>query len=473
MDPPSVSCICELCDCGKHKHHKGCTRQHHVQHRVNKGSCYISHYKATFNAPRNAAPRSSKRPPHTPLPRNLPPMNLATTQRTEFIPRSLEGRPKPFIPPEGYYQSPEEPLQNQTVYGLHYPPKDAERTMVTRPPDNLRPPPPSGTHHSTTNREQYKQWNAERQPLYGELPALAGALLFPGDVSDMRTTTQDHFIEKKIKRVEPVRASKDHLTIEGEHYMTTTTQSTFHPLPLEKVKETRQPLPSKVIKRPPVALQTKYQSDFSICHAIEPSRPAPPPTDNLAVNPYCSNDFQTVQRETFPGWDPLLHPRPEPAHLKEELTSMDRERGGQVDGNTVTKLAFLPPESQPWEPVRRPRSVLRPLNGKFDGTTHSRSVFKDWGVQPRQRCGDPMDGVSLRPLVKLDSETTTGSTFLPKKGQLVRTCKPAKDNLELTGDRDFNTVHKETYRTPVLPPCRMQLYLEQQIGNKFQLQASK
>ncbi|XP_056399331.1 uncharacterized protein LOC130294003 isoform X2 [Hyla sarda] len=411
-------------------------------------------------------PRSSKRPLHTPIPRNLPPMNLTTTQRTEFIPRPLEGRPKPYIPAEGYYQSPEEPLMNQTVYSLQYPPKEAERTMPTRPPDNLRSVPLQSVQQSTTNMEQYKQWKAERQPLYGELPSLAGSLLFPGDTRDMKTTTQDHFVEKKLKRVELVKALQDHLTMEGEHFMTTTHQSTYHPLPLEKKQINKEVLSKDVMKRPPVEMVTKYQSDFSGFHTTEPNRPAHPPADSLIVNPFYSNDFQTVQRATYPGWNPLLHPRPEPAQLKEELTAMDRERGGQVDGNTVTKLAFLPHEPHPKEPVKRPRSVLRPINAKFDGTTHSKSVFKDWGVQPRQRYGDSVDGISMRSLVKLQSETTTGSTFVPKKVEPMKKHKPTKDNLELTGDQDFSTVHKQTYRTPELPQCRMQAFLEQQKGMK-------
>ncbi|XP_068098920.1 uncharacterized protein [Hyperolius riggenbachi] len=393
-------------------------------------------------------------------------MNLTTTQRAEFVPRPLEERPKLCIPSDGYYQSPEEPLLKQTVYGLHYPPKEAERTMPVRPPDSLRPPPAANSYFTTTNKELYKQWNTTRQPHYGELPALAGGLLFPGDICDMKTTSQEHFVERKMNRVEPVKASKDHLSMEGEHYMTTTHQSTFHPLPLGKIKEPKEQLPKKIIKRPPFEVMTKYKSDFSMHHSLEPSRLAPPPADNLTVNPFYSNDFKTVQKEAFPGWNPLLHPRPEPAQLKEELTAMDKERGGQVEGNTVTKLAFPPPEPQPREPARRPRSVLRPLNGKFDGITHSKSVFKNWGVQPRQRHGDSMDGVLLRPLVKLDGETTTSRTFTPKRGELVKNCKPAKDNLELTGDRDFSTVHKVTYRTPELPQCRMQIYLEQQMRQK-------
>ncbi|XP_063293227.1 stabilizer of axonemal microtubules 1-like [Pelobates fuscus] len=462
MEPPFVTCVCELCDCGRHKHHKDCRKQRRVQGNYIKGDCYISHYKSTFNAPRNVLPRSSKRPLRTPLFSSLPPMNLATTQRSEFIARPFGDRTKPVIPLESYHQGPQEPMMDQTLYSLHYPPKEGERAAIRRPADTLRPPPLSKFQPSTTNKADYKEWKSERQPQYGELPAVAGSILFSGESHQMKTTTQDHFTEKKMTRIAPVKSIESHLHMEGEHDMRTTNQSTFFPLPLEKVTRRKENVPKIDKDRPQMETTTKYQRDFPMPHqAPEPSKVAHPPPDNLTVNTHYSNQFQTVQREAFPGWDPLKYPRPELAHLNEELSIMGRERGGQVDGNTVTKLAFLPPEMQPKEPVRRPRSVLRPLNAKFDGSTHSKTVFQDWGVQPRKRHGDPKDGTSLRPLIRLDSKTTTGTTFVPKKGEMVKNCKPEKDNLELMGERDFTTVHREAYRIPQLPECRMQIYLRQ------------
>ncbi|XP_075460369.1 uncharacterized protein LOC142497031 isoform X2 [Ascaphus truei] len=468
-EPPVISCICELCDCGRHRHHKDCRGRQRVQRRETHRDCHLSHYKATFSTPKYAPPRSSKRPLRTPAYPNPPAMIFDTTQRAEFIPRPRGDKTKP----EEYYQSPREPMLDQTLYSLHYPPKEAERMMSIRPPDTLRPAHPSPrSHHSTTNRDLYREWKAERPPRYGELPSLTGSLLFPDHASEMKTTTQDHYQEKRGIRAEPARAAPGHLFMEGEHHMTTTHQSTFQPLPLENATGATVPVLNKVSKRPHMAITTKYQSDFPAPRCLPaPARPAHPPTDNLVVNPNFSNDFQTVQRETFHGWDVSQHPRPALTRLTEELSSIEKERGGLVNGDTVTKLAYRPPAVLPTEPLRRPRSVLQPLNAKFDGSTHSKVVFQDWGVQPRWRHGDPRDGISLRPLAKLDSETTTGSTFVSKRGERVRNYKPEKDSIELTGERDFCTVHRDTYRGHALPVCRLQTYLLQQRGERGPVKA--
>ncbi|XP_053547352.1 uncharacterized protein LOC128639163 [Bombina bombina] len=420
-------------------------------HRQTGSDCCISHYKNTYTTPADVHPRSSKRPLRTPLPPKLPPMNLVTTQRTEFIPRLLESRTKPFIPNEEFYQSPQEPLMDQTLYSLHFPPKDAERLVSTRPPDTLCPAPPCNPLLSTTNKADYRVWRGERQAQYGELPTQIASILFPGGKCEMKTTTQQHFVANKVRRVEPAKTAQSSLVMEGDHSMITTHQAVFQPHPLQKVSGTREPVPRKIPpKRPQMNVISKYKSDFTIpLQPQERTRATIPPTDNLTVNPHYRNDFQTVQRENFPGWDPRMYPRPELTQLKEELTSIERERGGRVDGITMTKLSFKPPAYLPQEPVRRPHSVLRQLNAKFDATTHSHAVFQDWGVQPFQRHGDVCEGHFLKPLAKLESQTTSGSTFVPKIGEMVRSCKPAKDNLELTGERYFSTLNRDTYRAPV------------------------
>ncbi|XP_069470604.1 stabilizer of axonemal microtubules 1-like [Ambystoma mexicanum] len=466
-DLPPFTCICELCDCGRHKHHKNCTKQTTVQRRGGPEECRISHYKSTYTNPINGQPRSSKRPLRTPPHPKHTDMMFTTTQRAEFVPKELGERTRPYVPKE-FYESPQEPLQSQTLYNLHFAPKEPVATTSRRPPSNLHPN-QARFEDTTTSKDFYKDWKGGRQARYGELPTMAGSVLFPGQAREMKTITQEHFVEKSLSKPELVKNIQANITIEGDHNMTTTNQSTYYLMPLEKPAGRRQPQAERAaVKRPHVEIVTKYQSDFPEYRSL-PARahPAYPPLDNLAINHSFSNNYQTVQNETYPGWDTTKHHRPDLIRLKEELASMNKEKGGMFEGDTVTKLSYPPPPPNKvlLEPLKRPTTTIKTLNARFEDATASKFFFQNWGAQPRIRHGDCQDGISLRPLPKLENETTTGSTYLPKKGERVRNCKPEHDSIEILGDQDFSTVHRETYRSMPLHVCRMETYLKQQKEN--------
>lgn len=466
---PEFTCICELCDCGRHKHHKNCTKQTTVQRRTGPEECRISHYKSTFINPQNAQPRSSKRPLRTPPHPKRPEMMFSTTQRAEFVPRELGERTRPYVPKE-YYESPQEPLQNKTLYNIHFPPKEPVVTTIRRPPSNLHPSQDRFDDH-TTSKDFFKDWKGGRQARYGELPTVAGSILFPGQGREMKTITQEHFVEKSLSKPELVKNVHSNITIEGHHDMKTTNQNTYHLLPLGKPPGRRPPQPqpdNATLKRPHVENVTKYQSDFPGYRSL-PMRthPAYPPLDNLAIDQSFSNDYQTVQNETYHGWDTTKYHRPDLIRMTEELTTMNNEKGVKFEGDTVTKLSYPPPPLNKvfLEPIKRPPTTLKTISTRFDDATASKFFFQDWGAQPRIRYGDGQDGISLRPLPKLEQETTTNSTYQPKKGERVRNCKPAHDSIELFGDQDFSTVHRETYRPLPLHVCRLETYLQQQKEN--------
>nr|XP_033775274.1 stabilizer of axonemal microtubules 1-like isoform X2 [Geotrypetes seraphini] len=465
---PEFSCICQLCDCGRHRHHKNCTKGiTPVQELPVSQRCQLSHYKSTFTSPRNVHPRSSKRPLRTPLLPSHPSMTFDTTQRSEFIPKELGERTKPYMPE--LYKAPEEPLLSETMYSLHFPPKEPVINTVRRPPSNIHGSQAKFQDH-TTNKDFFKDWKSGPQPRYGELPAIAGSLLAPDRTTKMKTTTQEHFIQKNIPKPHLIKRIQSNITIEGSHTMTTTHQSAYQPLPLQSQVLPKTHLSERVAtKRPHMETVTKYQRDFPVYQSLPTRvRPIYPPLDNLAVNSSFNNDFKTVQRETYHGWDVSKHQRPALIRLKEELTAMERAKEEMFDGNTVTKLSYplLTQHRQPVEPVKRPETVLKSLKAKFNGTTANKIFFQDWGVQPRIRYGDKYDGLYLRPLARLEDETTTKSTFLPKKAEKVKNCKPQHDFIELIGDQDFATVHRETYRPIPLPVCRLQTYLIQQQKEK-------
>ncbi|XP_058865736.1 uncharacterized protein LOC117397339 isoform X3 [Acipenser ruthenus] len=442
-------------------------------------------------------------------------MQFQTTQRREFIPRLLAERTQPAFKKE-QYRPPQEPLQGQTVYSLDFPAKQPEALVMRRPKSTMQRAGGAAAKISstTTARESYQGRRGGPQLRFGELPAIVGSLLYPDQKEEMRTTTQREFIKKAGAKPELIRAVQCNLKIEGERDMKTTHQTVFQPLPLEKALAVPRPRLSEreaALRGAHMESVTKYRSDYPAHHSLPERRElVRPPADNLAINHSLRGDFKTVQRETFPGWDTSKYKRPDPAHFKEELS--DREREAHFQGDTVTKLAYQPIQClglcsllqlayqpiqclvlcsllqlayqpiqclvlcfllqlayQPiplntlqLEPIKRPATVLKPHDARFEDTTANRVFFQDWGVQPRVRYGDPYDGSCIRPLGRFETETTNRSTFYQKAAEMVTNCKPEHKPIEAVGEHDFTTVHQETYRPLNLPVCRLQAYLLQQ-----------
>nr|XP_042707780.1 uncharacterized protein LOC101932618 isoform X4 [Chrysemys picta bellii] len=420
MESLRFACLCELCDCGRHKRHKNCKKRS----RPAPQDCrrpQLSHYKATYTQP------PSKR-----------------------------GEPKQ--PPLGAFYTC--PVRLPVTSSLFLPSRRASSKQQEAAPHPSTPQPPGhGLQHHAAGRVHSLGAGPEDQA------ACPGALLSPDRAAEMESTTQREFTEKRIPKPELVKGLQAQLTIEGDHDMTTTHQSTYQSVPLEKrVAQSRGKGVVPAGKRAQVEYMTKYQSDFPACSLL-PARiqPAQPPLDNLAINQGFSTDFQTVQRESYHGWDTRRYPRACPIKLKEELADLGKERDGKFSGDTVTKLSYPPlPLDRPPGTIQWPPTVLRSLPAKFDDSTAHKFFFREWRVQPRIRQGDPHDGVYIRPLGKFESQTTTHSTFLPQRAEKVKNCKPEQKPIQAQGKQDFSTIHRESYRPIPLPVCRLQMYLIQQ-----------
>ncbi|MGH0150914.1 UNVERIFIED_CONTAM: hypothetical protein FKN15_028705 [Acipenser sinensis] len=179
----------------------------------------------------------------------------------------------------------------------------------------------------------------------------------------MHTTTQREFIKKAGAKPELVRAVQCNLKIEGERDMKTTHQTVFQPLPLEKALAVPRPRLSEreaALRGAHMESVTKYRSDYPAHHSLPERRElARPPADNLAIN-------HSLRLHTSPF-----------------------------------NLAYqpIPLNTLQLEPIKRPATVLKPHDARFEDNTANRVFFQDWGVQPRVRYGDPYDGSCIRPLV--------------------------------------------------------------------------
>ncbi|XP_058271477.1 uncharacterized protein si:dkeyp-69c1.9 [Hemibagrus wyckioides] len=221
--------------------------------------------------------------------------------------------------------------------------------MQKRPLRKLLSPLPPPGHDFRVGLLQLK--NGQRMkplqvfPQVGELPAVAGLLLYPDKCEKMVTTSEIAFGPKPYARTEPQKMLKCSLTLEGDQSYVTTNQEAYpaqalYGDPLMMMMMMRKSLVRRE-RTPTSHYQTHYQQSFVRPQCIYGRRlQALPRPDNLAINPALRADFKTVQMETYPGWDTCLYSRPLPAKLKEQLSlkeqspaaGMTSRAGSSVNG---------------------------------------------------------------------------------------------------------------------------------------------
>ncbi|XP_062868244.1 uncharacterized protein si:dkeyp-69c1.9 [Trichomycterus rosablanca] len=129
-----------------------------------------------------------------------------------------------------------------------------------------------------------RTYHPQAFPQLGELPAIAGLLLYPDKREKMVTTTEVAFGPKPYSRTEPKKILHCSLTMEGEQSFITTNQMAYQPADGTPLMMRRK---SPVRQGSPLAhYQTNYQQNFVLPQIITNRRlyvlPGP---DNLAINP--------------------------------------------------------------------------------------------------------------------------------------------------------------------------------------------
>nr|XP_028563930.1 uncharacterized protein LOC114585438 isoform X3 [Podarcis muralis] len=276
--PPFKECLCELCDCGRHKRHRNCRKQRVLLAQPKTGKSWLSHYKATYTCPPAVHPRSSKRPPCTPPHPNPPPMDLQTTQRAEFVVWDPGKRTK-HPTKERRGQHPQGPFQSRALCRLPFLPR---ASALSQHPSKLQP---------------------------------------------CSSAVKNGSRSKGFKRQLPDQP--------GVNVVTTPS----HPLPLGKgaflaekraITKSSEPAAAEYV--------TKYQSDFQEQRAfLGQAAPALPPLDNLAINPAFRTNFQTVHRESYRSWNASAYSRAKLITLKKNRGA---EEGGKFEGDDITKGHF-------------------------------------------------------------------------------------------------------------------------------------
>ncbi|XP_016365670.1 uncharacterized protein LOC107706468 [Sinocyclocheilus rhinocerous] len=155
-------------------------------------------------------------------------------------------------------------------------------------------------------------------PMLGELPSLAGLLLYPGKREKMVTTTETEFGPKPCPKVEPKKILQCNLTLDGDRSFSTTNREDYpYYKPDGALIVWHGRIPARENRTGQAQRCSLYQQDFPAPNRIYVRRnQVAPHPDNLAINTSMRAEYKTVQKEAFPGWDVSVHARPPPARLK-------------------------------------------------------------------------------------------------------------------------------------------------------------
>ncbi|XP_002740383.1 uncharacterized protein LOC100368996, partial [Saccoglossus kowalevskii] len=448
----------------RHKHHKDCRRKR-PKPKVDQ-DCSLTHYTVTFGPHPGTHRPDAIRPPPTARDPAPPKMDFTTSNRTDYIPRSMSGRGI-LIKQENGYEPSVMPFDPSTVYKETYPGHMSfPEVKYTRPQTQSRRQTSAKFDPRTAHKEHYKAWVPQPPITFGELPTFTGSILYPGaKLGELRSVTQKDYPGYKGEKREPIIQIDGNIKIEGSFDHATTHNNTYKDMgpghKAEKIKHIEQM--KQPDRRDKLDAITKYMRDFPGYKSQPlPPRAAVPAPATISLSMDTKTDFSTEQRHEFQGIDTRKHPRVE--SMKKEVDTYEPPTV-KFETMTSNKVDYKPIDvSANYHPPKmNPEHTATREQGKFDGRTMNMKHFQDWGVQPRIRYGDFNEAnIYIPPKGEMRKTTTTKETFTPKKGEAVKSFKPEDKAIARDGKQDFTTVHNETYKSLKLPMCPSQTFLLQQ-----------
>ncbi|KAF6027487.1 hypothetical protein EB796_014209 [Bugula neritina] len=460
--PSSINCICEICDCGHCVHHHTCKKATEKPKTGTKQPFPITHTHDMFKGVYQP-PRSSKKPPPTPRETDIPPMVFETNQRDDFIPRPISMR-KPLPPPKSNFELPTDPLDGISYYMQDYPAKKLSTPsnfLNARQADKLKTKSNAKFYGDTTNLEHYKQWKPVKVTPAEDPPCYTGELLYPDKETLPLSTTRQAFPGVYAPKPQQVKAAPNNLQVGGEGDFLTTTAEVYQGK-FGRRADKFVPMPKPFIKKGPLMAETQNMHDYpkKTIDRVKAVDPAQPTIDLKFDTNQC---FDTEQRMIYQGHDALKHPVPK--SFKKVPPAYERP-SVPVEGLTVTHSVFTPKNfAESFVPLRAAPAgnFVRDLP-KFDDRTANKDHYKNWGpkIPIRLSHADFADG--YHPTEgKFDGTTTTKSTFhTPLHTGIPKSFKPEPKRIDSDGSFDFTTVNNVTYQGQSIKPCRAKLWIMQQ-----------
>nr|XP_020646046.1 stabilizer of axonemal microtubules 1 isoform X2 [Pogona vitticeps] len=393
LSQTSEKCICEICNCGRHRCPHLLTRPF----AMNEKPCLLSEYTDKYPIYTNVKPRDSCKPKIDYKKQPVPMEGISTTRR-DYIPHEVS--PNKQRPPEKYVKK-DENMDLLSTYKQDYNPHPITRVLPCLPQERHISSDKMTT--KPTYKSDYVEWNQPKRHMIKPDNAY-----HPSDQKfDHRTTNQDNYLYMGpviTKSYKPFQAPQiPNIPLEG---MTNYKQNyVAYPMPKRYIHEREPFKPNDV---PFEGLTTHSLSYKGL--AGEPAKSMKPSFIRPNVDKFVgSTEFQ----EKYLAW-----PTPTTVVRKCEVYKPPKEK---MDLKTVAQLHYVDPHGRPAISCK-PLSHVPQSTEPFNSHSTMKEDYKPWQCA-RPKAIIPHPEIRL-PAEPMDTLTTFQAHYVPPPLSFTKIFRP-------------------------------------------------
>nr|CAH8867336.1 unnamed protein product [Trichobilharzia regenti] len=432
MQKGSKLCICQICNCGRHK----CPHQR--SRSDTSKPCGISEYTTKY-IQHKLVPVESCKPPHKGV-QGEGQMSSNTTHRTDYVqhPLSIQGSCKR----DSEYQPPQGTFDGMTTYTKEYTGKYGESAVPVKPINR------KGTtakfDGEATYTTDYRPWKLEKREL-----AVCRESNMPksnAPFSGMATYTSDYIAYDSRP---PTSCKPAHKYLESQTpFSDSTNYRDSYRVPdlserARPIKNMEQTQKSTV----PMEHISTHMNDY-YWKTVVPSASCKPEYTGMKNTEPFSKD--TTHRSDYRQWEVAERSTP----VMNDSHSTYPEPLGKMSSDTTYNKDYIPFELQYQKAIRKADRLGRGTElPPFQGISDYTDSYRRWALEPHIKV-TPREGTYTIPNVKFEGKSTTSDHYVPHLNyRPAESCKPLNQAVLNQTPFDDATLYRMEYTPKHLEPC--------------------
>ncbi|KAJ8271564.1 hypothetical protein COCON_G00104230 [Conger conger] len=417
-------CICEICNCGRHR----CAHAPTALYGKDNAVCALTEYKEKYptydgyNAPASLKPRNE-------FQKDQGRMDGTTTFKSDYIPYEVSRRPGRQ---QAEYRRRSGEIDLDTTYKLDFNPYEVQPFHPVRPKERSHS---KGGKLDTvpTYKEDFRPWEISKR----ELTKPEFTYQPPSAKFGNATTFQDDFAARGLVPRESFKPPNVAKQSDTPFESLTSNRISFiaHPLEARFVKAKEEYKPSSQ----PFQDHTTHRNDFQGLPGQLPKSCKP---DMAMVASDARFSESTEFRDSFQQWPVSLPQFRQPAEYVGPSVPMDLSTTNQGD--------FIKHSVQPFVSVK---PLPRPTNSsaRFQGNTTMRDDFKAWAAGRQEMIKRPQE--MRKASGKIEDLTTFKAHFTQHAILPPTSCKPANAPMKSEVPFDDGTMYRNEFTAKKIITC--------------------